>query len=365
MESIIAPYNIAALIEKIHQYESKIFDQDEIKQNPEKIQLALCFFKTLKNINVDIKIKEFSIRLYDLLKDIQDFNLGFKKIFLLSLFNISLKIYETPSKKQEIMSYLIELVNENNSKNLDGVRDDSLIKENSAHITIDEIHMAEIFLLNNLDWKFNMFFIHDYIKFFINNYFAFDSEDKSINEETLYSFINIFTESALTAFNTKNIYLHSVAICIIIISFDQFIISTNYNNKIKPMLIEFLKSCHSKFSIDLVVVENYKKMLLDFLEFMDCEIIKLYPDENIKEVNKFIYNNNCESPSKCLMWDVKKNVIRFHRDKNYKNRFIILQNKRDYQEDVDESNDVQQKTIPKKLKTIRSLKLISFQEDQP
>lgn len=114
----------------------------------------------------------------------------------------------------------------------------------------------------------------------------------------------------MTAFHTKTVSVHYLAISIILIALDQFIFLSNYEINLKPLIKNFLKKCFEKFGVDLLQVDNYKKLLLEFVDLFDCKITKVSPDENIKELN-FIKNFNdiLVKKFKCKIWQFKENNI--------------------------------------------------------
>jgi len=288
MESQVKIDLQAPLLKNIRHSESESIDILECLADTERIEIALFFFKLIRDLNIDIKIKEKTLRLYDLVNNLEEYDLVFKKVFLISFLQISLKISENRQRTKEIISKVIDLlknqtINDNKESKENTEENNKTLTQDNISINIEELNMTEILLLNKLDWKFNIFLICDYVSYFMDNYF---NDVKSyINEKPLKLIIDLLTECTLTAFHTKTVSVHYLAISIILIALDQFIFLSNYEINLKPLIKNFLKKCFEKFGVDLLQVDNYKKLLLEFVDLFDCKITKVSPDENIKELN--------------------------------------------------------------------------------
>ena len=156
------------LLKNIKQSENENTDILECRADTERIELALFFFKLIKDLNIDIKIKEKTLRLYDLVNNLEEYNLVFKKIFLISFLQISLKISENRQRTGEIISKVIDLlknqmINENKESKENTEENNKTLIQNNISINIEELNMTEILLLNKLEWKFNIYLICDYV----------------------------------------------------------------------------------------------------------------------------------------------------------------------------------------------------------
>jgi hypothetical protein len=231
----------------------------------DRTELILWFFKTFKAWE-NKKYKELTILLFDRVWIFlaEKFSFEQNKVFLFSLFSIHHKLNSERSEQLELIESIDKL-------------------QCKFKITKAEIYMAEIYLLNLLDWRFNVFGLSEIIEYFIN-YFC-QIKNISIKECVMCSisgFCEFFTECGLMAFNTRHISYHTLSLAIILIAFDQI------NSSFKEEdLINFISSIHNIYKVDLLRIENYKILLLNYMEqVLKLAIVRKLPDTAIQSVYK-------------------------------------------------------------------------------
>jgi hypothetical protein len=285
----IKTYLVRKVKQKIQEEENQNDNFEECRANAERVKLALCFFEMVQNIKISPKAKEKAIMLFDLVPKTENFGLEYQQIFLLSILHTSLKLEEPPDIVLNKITQLIEFIN--NIHVLNNNKDESEFGNFlPISISIKELNMAEIFMLNKLEWKFNIVLISDFVNFFLENHLQ--NIYNYIELQSLQLFINFFLECALSAFFSQLIPQHSVGIGVIILAIDQFRKLDTYTNSIQPLILQFLEVCKTKYKIDLIRVENYKKLLIDFTDVIEVKIVKEYPDSNIKALTEKFTNDN-------------------------------------------------------------------------
>ena len=222
MESKSMTTNSNSCFVKIFNKNTKNYNLSDSPANSERIHLGCFFFDLVKDLSIDIRIKENCLRLYDRLKDMDEFDPIYKRIFLLATLQISLKLFEPSHIK--IMIKVIESFNNLKKFLPKPGRDLSEDSVNTSQINLDvtfeEINMVEMYILNILNWKFNLVLFTDIVLHFINN--NLQEIFTQIEKDPLMEFIYLLIESALTAFNTDLTCIFAIAICIILIAIDQF-----------------------------------------------------------------------------------------------------------------------------------------------
>ena len=262
----------------------------ESKSSLHRSNLILSFFSYLEPLRVSRRHKERAVLMYDKISLQLGNQLGsicHQRLFLLSFLNVSIKLEEGSLEAKKIIEKIIGTL-----------RSESQGTEESdeIYVKMSDIYAAEVFLLNGLGWKVELTIFSEFTDFFISSYFDeifinVESE-KDPQKDIFYLFIDYFSECSLSTFITFNVPMHTVALIIILISLDQYkpyLFSNNYSNSkshqiyeeiIKNILIFF----QDFYEVDFLRVENYKKIILDYLEERGIKIIKNYPDNMLQSI---------------------------------------------------------------------------------
>lgn len=213
----------------------------EIKfSNKKRDTLITWYFFFLQNLNIEKVYIEKSLILMDRIHSFFDFDISFQKILLVSLLNICFKLYSFFNKIQT--DEILQKLNSESS---------------NSKVLVKQINIGEIFLLNALEWDLNILTILNYIEYFILKYLP--TLFKEISKESFYLWIHYFLEFTLCTFNTLNLPLHSIAISLMLLSYQH---STQYlDEKINQVIINFLDILNFKYCVDLLVVDHYQKFL--------------------------------------------------------------------------------------------------------
>jgi hypothetical protein len=215
-------------------------------------------------------------------------SLCYHRLFLLSLLNLSIKLEEGSLEAKKIIEKIIDTFRSEGQV----INESEVIK----CIKMSDIFAAEVFLLDGLGWKVELTIFSEFTDFLISSHFdkifINTESEKDPQKENFYLFVDFFSECSLSAFITFNVPMHTVALIIILISLDQiipFLFLNNFSNSkshhiyeeiIKNILINF----QDFYEVDFLRVENYKKILLDYLEERDINIIKNYPDTMLQSI---------------------------------------------------------------------------------
>lgn len=256
--------------------EEEYTNENDYLSQPARTNLLDWYFMFIISSKVYCKkCMEKSIILLDNITPFFDFDITFQRILLFALLSISLKLF-SQNYEQEIMK-LLESLNK-----LDLIE---------PKISRSNINYSETYLLNVLEWDINILTISNYIEYFFEKYLY--SLFEYIKRECFDLCNEYFLEFCLCVFNSNKIPKHSLAVSIILISYDQL-----HNTNDNFIITNFLKTLKMKYDLDLIRIENYKKILIQNIVHTlkkDTFIIN-YPDSNIQYVeSKFncckFYNN--------------------------------------------------------------------------
>jgi hypothetical protein len=278
------------------------------KSSLNRSNLIFNFFSSLEGLKISRRHKERSLIMFDkfynqFYEELSEFsNPPYLKIFLLALLDISIKLEDRNESAKNILEKILLNCHTKIKKSQSEENNQMLL----CNIKLSNIYSTEIFLLNKMEWNIELTIFSEFTDFFISYYFeklfnlikkedflpTRDNEDVINFKEKFLLFINFFTECALSAFDLSYVPKHSISLIIILLSLDQikpFIINSikkppesmiivNFDKKLKIILFDL----NEKYEVDFLRVDNYKKILLDYLEENGVNVVKNYPDENLK-----------------------------------------------------------------------------------
>ena len=122
--------------------------------------------------------------------------------------------------------------------------------------------------------------------------------------------------------------------------------------------------CFYKNGVDLFYVENLKKIFLEFMNLIKCNIVVVFPDRNIRSLKEEMLNKFYEASEnkRSITWLANESLTDklLHRRTNKRCKTLYF--KKAFKEDGD--FDKVYNTDLKKYRTVSLIKSAVFQEDQ-